>query len=273
MTMRNSDQEKLVIDILNMPKYRNLGLLKETIRDVVSYEFDHHETASSAEKTARKKIHNVVAAYLGNPDYSIAKKDLTKAVTSTNPETLKTACRDILRTHVSTNERLPEIETMYQKIFSVTGRPSSILDLACGLNPLTFPWMELPASTCYYAYDIVGPRIDLINHFFSLQKLIPFAETRDILINPPSIAADIAFILKEIHRFEQRKKDSSYHLYNSLNVKYIIVSLPAQSIHSKHDFTQSYRTLFFKTLHELQWPTTEIIVGQEMFFIIEKTGQ
>jgi 16S rRNA (guanine(1405)-N(7))-methyltransferase len=272
MTMRNIDPEKLVFDILNMPKYRSLGLLEETIRDVVSFEFDHHDTAASAEKAARKKIHNIVAAYLGNPDYQTAKNDLTKAALSTNPEILRTTCRDILKTHVSTYERLPEIETMYQKIFAVTGSPSSILDLACGLNPLTFPWMELPESTCYYAYDIVSPRVDLINHFFLLQKLLPLAQTRDILINPPPIAADVAFILKEVHRFEQRKKDSSYYLYKSLNVKYIIVSLPALSIHSKHDFSQSYRTLFYKTLHELQSPVTEITIGEEMFFIFKKAG-
>jgi 16S rRNA (guanine(1405)-N(7))-methyltransferase len=132
--------------------------------------------------------------------------------------------------------------------------------------------MDLPRTTHYYAYDIVKPRIALINHFFNTQGMLPLAENRDILVDPPPIQADIAFIWKEIHRFEQRKKDSSYHLYTSLHVKYIVVSLPAQSIHSQHDFSQSYRSLFYKTLHELQWPVSEIQIGQEMFFILKKPG-
>ena len=272
MAMRSIEQENIILDLLMMPKYRDLGILEDTFRDVVAHEFLLHKSPSVAEKSARKKIHNIVANYLGHPDYSLARNKLTAAFTSNDPENVKTACIEILRTHVSTSERLAEIDTLYQKIFSVTGSPSSILDLACGLNPFTFPWMGLPPETLYYAYDIVRPRIDLINHFFTNQNMQPLAETRDIIVDPPTVTADIALILKEIHRFEQRRKDSSYQLYSSLQVKFLVVSLPAQSIHSKHDFTRSYRALFFKTLHDCLWPVNEMIIGQEMFFIIDKTG-
>jgi 16S rRNA (guanine(1405)-N(7))-methyltransferase len=272
VTTRIFDPEELVQHILEMPKYRGLGICEDTIRDVVLSEFSRLPDPVESEKSARKKIHNIIAAYLGNPDYALAKQKISEAAASPNPDDLKIACKEILLRHISTSERLPLVDSLYQKLFSITGQPASILDLACGLNPLTFPWMDLPTTTHYYAYDILQPRIALINHFFNTQGMLPLAEIRDILIDPPSIPADVAFIWKEIHRFEQRKKDSSYHLYTALHVKFIIVSLPAQSIHSQHDFTQSYRSLFHKTLHGLQWPVSEIQIGQEMFFIIQKTG-
>ena len=271
MAMRNIDQEKLVYEILNLAKYRDLGLPEETIRDVVTYEFNTQKNLPAAEKSARKKIHNIIANYLGHPDYDGAKIHLEEAAASNDPVSVKNTCREILQTHVSTSERLPDIEMLYQKIFNITGKPATILDLACGLHPLAFPWMDLPSSTNYHAYDIVRPRVDMINHFFNTMGLLPLAETRDILVDPPTAEADVAFIFKEIHRFEQRKKDSSFQLYTALNAKRLVVSLPAQSIHSKHDFTQSYRNLFYKTLHNQRWPVTELLIGMEMFFIIEKS--
>ena len=66
-------------------------------------------------------------------------------------------------------------DNFYQTIFHQTGLPSSLHDLACGLHPLSFPWMGLPLTTLYYAYDIIQPRIDFINHFFSKIGISPMA--------------------------------------------------------------------------------------------------
>jgi 16S rRNA (guanine(1405)-N(7))-methyltransferase len=270
MATRIVDQARVVCEIMNLPKYRGLGLLDDTVRDVVASEFATYDSSALAEKAARKKIHNIVAVYLGNPDYNSAEDGLRKAFSTNNIEIILNCCRETLRTHVSTSERLPEAEFFFQQIFSITGKPQSILDLACGLNPFFFPWMDLPITTNYYAYDIIKPRVEFINLFFSLQNMHQLAEIRDILVMPANVSADVAFIFKEIHRFEQRKRDCSYALYDSLHVKFLVVSLPAQSIHSHHDFSQSYRTLFYKTLHDRSWPVTELTIGNEMIFIVDK---
>ena len=51
-----------------------------------------------------------------------------------------------------------------------TNASDRVLDLACGLHPLAFPWMGLPLTTQYYAYDIHQPRVDLIGHFFNFKS-------------------------------------------------------------------------------------------------------
>ncbi len=108
-----------------------------------------------------------MALYLGDPDYAhlTAKLDCLLNPTLDSSE-LRAICLEALKAHASMAERIPEQETIYQRLFAATGQPGTIVDLACALHPLAFPWMGLPLTTAYYAYDIIQPRVDFINHFF-----------------------------------------------------------------------------------------------------------
>ena len=57
----------------------------------------------------------------------------------TSPAHLQKITKSILDTHSSTRERLPFYEKMYAKIWKITGKPSSILDLGCGI--ILFPFL------------------------------------------------------------------------------------------------------------------------------------
>jgi 16S rRNA (guanine(1405)-N(7))-methyltransferase len=263
--------DQLVGEILNQPKYRNLGLCEETIRDIVSQELRHHKKRNQAIASAKKKIHNVVAVYLGGIDIQEAMILIDNANTSQEESNLKDACIQIMQTHVSTQERISLLDQLYPTIFGITGVPSSILDLACGLHPFSFPWMGLSVeSISYHAYDIYHPRVMIINHFFLSLGLPALAETRDILLHPPNQEADVAFIFKEIHRFEQRRQGSTLGLLDFLRVKYVVISLPTRSIHSTNDFTTSYRTMLFKIIADRNWSVAELLFKNEMFFCLKK---
>ncbi len=118
-------------------------------------------------------------------NYPSANEELKRAFTVGDPLRVKEVCEKLLQSHVSTRERLPYLKTFYERLFGVTGRPNSILDLACGMNPFAFPWMGLSLSVSYHAYDIHRPRVALINQYFCLQGLRPLAEVRDVLVDPP----------------------------------------------------------------------------------------
>ena len=136
-------------------------------------------------------------------------------------------CQTILAQHASTHERLPILEAFLpSEYLNFTGKPDIILDLACGLNPLALPWMGLPATVQYHAYDLHQPRVKMINRFFELMGLAPLAEVRDILLSPPEIEAPVAFFFKEAHRFEQRQHGCNVAFWNALRVRYLLVSLP-----------------------------------------------
>src|SRR3989344_2495066 len=72
--------------------------------------------------------------------------------------------KKILSTHASTKERLDKYAGIYHQIFKKTGKPKAILDLGCGINPLSVIFIKSTKLT-YYAYDINQKEIELINLF------------------------------------------------------------------------------------------------------------
>jgi 16S rRNA (guanine(1405)-N(7))-methyltransferase len=266
------DLQPLVVGILNSRKYRHLGIPAETVEDLLVQEMGRSHSQKEAVKETRKKLHNIVATYLGDPDFALAEKELEGAVHSQDSLEIKATCASLLSQHASTRERLPILEQFYQQIFAVTGKPDTILDLACGLNPLSFPWMGLPASVLYYAYDLNRPRLALIHKFFTLLGIQPYGEARDILLTPPNEKAQVAFFFKEAHRFEQRQKGCNLAFWQALNVHYLLVSLPTASLSGKHNLLDQQRKLVYGTIVDQPWKVTEIRFNSEIVFCIDKTG-
>jgi 16S rRNA (guanine(1405)-N(7))-methyltransferase len=259
-----------IAEVRKSRKYRGLDLPEDTLRDLIEQESGRHKSDRLALQAARQLLHNLVAPYLGDPDYPASTARLDEAFASGEAEAIKNVCTDLLKTHASTRERLAYQEEFYAAIFAVTGIPITLLDLACGLNPLAFPWMGLPLTTQYHAYDLHQPRVELINHYFKLQGIAELAEHGDILISPPKIKADVAFFFKEAHRFEQRRRGCNREFWLALNVNWLVVTLPASSLTGRHDLATGHRKLVSETLAGLDWPMQEQLVGNEMIFCIHK---
>ena len=259
-----------IFEILSSRKYRDISIPEETLRSLFEVELEKGRTRKEALKVVRQKLHNIIAPYLGDPDYDQAYRDLQEAV-SQSSERFQQVCRAILAQHASTRERLPMLTEFYQRIFAFTGKPEIILDLACGLNPIAFPWMGLPATVRYHAYDLHRPRIQMINRFFELAGLAPLAEVRDILLSPPEIEAPVAFFFKEAHRFEQRLHNCNIEFWKALRVRYLLVSLPTTSLDGRRNLLERQRNLVYGTIGEAPWKVTEMLFDTELVFCIDKS--
>lgn len=269
--MTDPELQPLVVEILNSRKYRRLGIPSQTVEDLLAHELGRSRSQKEAIKETRKKLHNIVAPYLGDPDFARAEIELEKAASSQDTGVFKATCASLLSEHASTRERLPILDQFYSQIFAVTGKPDSILDLACGLNPLSFPWMDLPASVHYSAYDLNRPRLAFIHKFFSLLGMQPGGEPVDILLSPPAERAQMAFFFKEAHRFEQRQKGCNLAFWQALKVRYLLVSLPTASLSGKHNLLTQQRRLVYETIRDQSWKVTEILFASEIVFCIDKT--
>ncbi|MBN2047746.1 MAG: hypothetical protein JW750_07890, partial [Anaerolineaceae bacterium] len=250
---------------------RDLGIPPETVIDLIQRELNEGLKPKAAVKATRQKMHNIIAPYLGDPDYEQERLNLTEALQSADPQAEKDACLRILETHASTLERIPILDRFSQELFNVTGTPASIIDLACALHPFSLPWMNLPRETAYHAYDLHQPRVDLINHYFRLRGMRPLAEKRDILLDPPAFHADVAFLFKEAHRLEQRQRGCNLPLWQALNVEWLLVSLPVQSLGRGHDLEEKHRALVARIIEGQNWQMSEKIIENEMVFFIRKS--
>lgn len=255
--------------ILNSSKYRTLDIPRDLVDSLYQQEAPHHKKIQDLHKSVRKKLHHIVANYLGDVDYEQASQNLRSAFAQ-GPDAIRTACLNILKQHISTRERTPFLERFYQEISSRIGKPKSILDLACGYHPFGLPWMNLDPECQYYAYDIIQPRVDFLNLFFDLVKHPARAIQQDILQTPPTLEADVAFFFKEAHRFEQRQHGCNYNFWQALKVRHLLVSLPASSMTGRHDKTNQHRRLVYETIKDVDWAVQEFQIENELFFWIRK---
>jgi 16S rRNA (guanine(1405)-N(7))-methyltransferase len=268
--LENKRLNQQVESILQNRKYRALDIPKETVMDLIQREVDPGLDEKTMIKNVRKKMHNIIAPYLGDPNYTEAISWLKKAYLSNNAELIKQTCTQILNQHASTRERVPYLKDFYHQIFNKIGKPDSLLDLACGLNPISIPWMGLPLQTEYHAYDIHTPRVKFINQFLVLEGRQPLAEVRDILIDPPLVRADVALFFKEAHRLEQRRKGANRDLWQSLKVDTLLVSLPISSLSGQHDLSGQMRRLVENSIRDFSWTFQDIKIGNELVFFIKK---
>ena len=260
--------EEFANKILQSRKYRDLHLPLETIQDLIEQESQRYPNPKNMQESVRQKLHQLTALYLGDPDYEKALEELRGIQDKAD---LEAFAERMLNAHTSTRERLPYLQAFYQMLFQTVGTPHSILDLACGLNPFALPWMGLNRNVTYYAYDIHLPRVNLLNAFF---EKIDFpqahAEQHDILVNPPTQKAEVAFFFKEAHRMEQRRKSSNRILWEALQVDTLLVSLPTRDIGKTHNLLERMRNLVMETIQGKNWQVEEILFEDEIVFCIHK---
>lgn len=269
MTSHNLDA--MVAKLIGAKKYRAIGISEDTVRDILVTELERQPNEKVALQSAKKKLHEVMALYLGDPDYERASLDLAQVFDSGEEDAIKATCANLMAIHDSTRERLPLLDTFYAQIFAVTGVPGTILDIACALNPLAIPWMGLANDARFYAYDIHQQRLDFLNTYFSLQGVSGGAFNRDILVNYPEESGDVAFLLKEIHRMEKRRKGIVLPLLDALDVRWIVLSSPTKSRTGRRTVKDTYQQQVHGILAGRDWAISEIEFENELIYCVDKS--
>ena len=201
-------------------------------------------------KATKNKLHQVAGAFLQNEmHYSDWLGLLKKANQSGNMVEFMQVCRSIMRFHASTRERLPFLSGFYKQILSSLPPIQSILDIACGFNPLAIPWMGLPMGIHYLAIDIFQDLVDFLSDYFSLLPIQGQAEAFDVIESIPAHPVDLALILKTIPCLEQVDKLAGDRILDQLQAKYILISYPARSLGGRSKGMQdNYQEQFQKLI-------------------------
>ena len=69
--------------------------------------------------------------------------------------------------HVSSRERIEFYEEFYEKIFKVTGKPKTVLDVSTGFNYFSVPLMKLK-ELFFVGTEHKEESVEKINEYFSL---------------------------------------------------------------------------------------------------------
>jgi 16S rRNA (guanine(1405)-N(7))-methyltransferase len=273
------DVEVVVTAVKQSVKYGDTS--EATIRELAEEAVRQHKKAKPAIKAVRVRLHSIMAPYLGDPDYAAEAVRLDAAFAANDAAAIAAVCLDCLNAHLSTRERLPILTDFYERIFTITGKPQTIMDIACGLNPLALRSMGLLPDNGtrktddglrFYAYDIHEPRIAFINHYFRLEGLPELARVQDVASALPQETVDVALFLKEMPRFERNYGGRGRPLLDALNANYLVISYPAVSTHGGRNLTNRYREFMFQLIAGHDWPVTELLFDGELVFIVEKNA-
>ncbi len=256
--------DAVVEEILKSPKYKFISI--ELVRRVAEQEAPKHGNLKLAVKAVKNKLHQVGGAYLNDTmPYTKWLADLQ--TTPDRQETLK----KIMQSHASTRERLPILAEFYQVTLADIAPVESVIDVACGLNPLAIDWMPLAPHAAYYAYDIYGDMMTFLEACFPLLGVQGHAQTRDMGQFIPTEKVQVALVLKTLPCLEQVDKAVGLNLLESLPAEYLLVSFPVRSLGGKNKgMASNYEAHFLALIEGKGWQTTRYEFATELAFLVRK---
>ena len=222
-------------------------------------------------KTVRANLRRVYGLFRSEEGIELRKK-IVEQLSNAPTSKIKKIVTEILQTHASTKERLHFYDKLYKKIFKITKKPNVIIDLGCGINPFSIPYMNYN-NLSYYAYDLNESEIALINKFFKIIKVKGKAEVLNILKTNKLVTlpkAEVCFLFKITDVLDQgRGHKTSENVIKNIPAKFVVVSFPTFTMSGKK--MNFPRRKWIELMSErLGYNYKVLEFSNEIFYIIKK---
>ncbi|MEN6528586.1 MAG: 16S rRNA methyltransferase [Anaerolineaceae bacterium] len=264
------DLDAMVNQVRKLEKYRHIS--PDLIRTLLQVELTKRSNPKEAIKAARSKLHQVGTAYLeAAPPFADWQNELSTLPANLDDPAVRAYLLTRLPAHASTRERLSILPDFFNTCLAGVENIHSVLDVACGLTPLTLPWMPLQPGFTYTACDILTDLIDFLQGFFNHFEINGHAIVADALRDLPPVHADLTLLLKTIPCLEQMDKDAGRRLLHEIPSPNLLVSFPARSLggHPK-GMVKFYEQHFFDLIQGQPWQVTRFEFPGELVFRIQK---
>lgn len=244
----------------------------ELVQWIIQREMQNFKREKEIIRRTRSKLHQIASAYQEKKlPYTQWLADLEKLPADISSKSVKDFCLNCMTWHSSTKERLPGLELFYGTLFEKIGAVQSIMDLACGLNPLALPWMGLPETVQYYGCDIYTDQAEFLNAFFGHMGINGHIEVVDLVSGIPTRRTDAALLLKTIPCLEQLDKSIGARLLEGIQAKTIVVSFPVASLGGKSKgMLQNYEAHFRQLICGRNWSIEKLVFASELVFVLTK---
>lgn len=169
-------------------------------------------------KEARKQVYYHLRQYHRDKEQQtqLKAKLMNLVHASASPEQVKQVTDELLMTHVSTQERFSQYQAFYNRLFAIVSPVQTIVDIGCGIHPLSYPFHEEGKQTnLYVAIDKDQRAIDILSifsrHVLPAQLIprranIAQLNQEDYLVNGIDFY-DLAFMLKLIPVLARQEKE------------------------------------------------------------------
>ena len=265
-----AETDRLVAHVLKKKKYAHIhpGL----IRSIAESERKKGRKKKGTEKAVLSKLHQIGGAYFAQtPDYATWQAEIGDLSDDMQAEGTRDFCIRVMQSHHSTAERLYILRDFYQETLASIQPIPSILDLACGLNPLALPWMPIEKDVQYYGCDIFSDMINFLGAFSKHFKIKGNFTQCNILNAEFHQKAKLALVLKTLPVLEQIEKGFAPKLIRSIPAEYILFSYPISSLTGKaKGMRETYSAQFETMMAENDWPYEKFEFSSELAYLGKK---
>lgn len=222
-----------------------------------------------AVKQVKGRLHQLVLSFEPGPR-AIADLSSKLAAAGHDRALIKEAALSGLELHSSTRERLPYMEEFFGFIFGGRGF-SSVLDLACGLNPLAFPWMGLPEDAVYDAADVSDLCGSAIRSFFDGWGIDGSFIRADLAEGLPGGGHDVALMMKALPTLERIEKGLGFGCVRDADAGHVAVSFPTASLGGRRKGMETfYGEGFEEYARASGWSYEKMAFSSELVFLVRK---
>jgi 16S rRNA (guanine(1405)-N(7))-methyltransferase len=214
--------------IIKSKKYSHLS--HETIHRIVEWAAARFSKIKDIEDNSRKKLHQVYGAYMQvyGPKVFAELNDASKD--------LRSICKSILLKHNSTKERVDFIDDFYASIHSAIPAAQRIIDIGCGFNPFSYPWLSAHFGQIEYkGFDIDVLLTEMMNNSLQHVGLPVSVHYNDVFFGlPEHDENDVLFFLKFFPCLEQQEKGITTKILSAVKCNTFVVSFPSVSLTGKN---------------------------------------
>jgi len=223
-------------------------------------------------KAIRNRLHQIGGAYLpGDVDPAEFTAELSTLPRDLPSPEIQAFCRRKMENHASTRERLPYVDHFFTDILAGLPPVHSVIDLACGLTPLSIPWMPLAPDVEYTALDMYGRLAKSLQAFFDHTGFHGMAKAADIVSEPLEKPCDAAFILKTLPCLEQQGKGLAAALVDRVNAKTLVISYPLRTLGgSRKGLGATYEADFNHLAEGRDWQIARFEFPNELAFRVTR---
>ncbi len=271
--MNDSEVKAQAVAAAVLKKSKYCTIQPALVLRLAARELEHRRSDKEAIKEVSAKLHQIGAAYFKlSPQYVRWREELRDLPNDPQHELTRAFCLKVMRAHSSTAERLPILADMYREVLAPLGPLESILDLACGLNPLALAWMPLAPGAQYYGCDIFSDLIDFNNAFLAYCGLRARLVCADLFEWYPLPQVRLALLLKSLPCLEQLEKGRGLGLLQAIPAEYILVSYPIRSLGGRaRGMRQTYAAQFAALAEGQDWQVTHFEFASELAYLIRKS--
>ena len=185
----------------------------------------------------------------------------------------------ILRKHLSTRERIPYYEEIYERILDGMGKEISVVDLGAGVNGFSYKYFEKAGFRVnYLAVEAIGQLVRLMNKYFRKNKIKGRAVHLSLFeLNrvkrgiKKTKEPRVIFLLKTVDSLELMERNYSKKLISEISdlADKIVVSFPTESM-IKREKIWVKRTWILKFIEKRFKLLDHFQVGAERFLVFSK---